>query len=484
MRIGNLNLLWHKARNWIAIPLFSTALLIPCFWQSRIQSADLSSHVYNAWLASQIHRGKAPGLWISSQSSNVLFDLILEWLVVRVGLDLAQRLAVSFSVLVFGCGAIRFVFRLAGRNWWFAAPCVAMLAYGFIFQMGFFNFYLSMGLCLWYLAIVWGSSRALRVHAMAAPLLILAWIAHPFPVVWAVATAAYVMVADRVQPRQRLLLVTIGLAALITGRYILTHRYPYTWSLDQVTFITGADQIALFGLKYVPLFAGLLLIWAFLLHHLIKRLGRAHLFSTIPFQLWLLNAAAVLLIPDRVLFPRFARPLGYIGERLSLAAGLMMCAVLAAAPITRLAKVALVSVTVLFFVLLYTDDLELNRMEDRLDAAVSRLPPGQRVVSGLSDQSLRSLCFYHDLDRACIGHCPSYANYEPSSQQFRVRAQPGNGIALSDSADVDAFADGRYIVQPRDLPLSLIYACGSNFRDVCSHSLRAGETSGNGFRGN
>src|SRR5271169_342457 len=204
MRIGNLNLLWHKARNWIAIPLFSTALLIPCFWQSRIQAADLSSHVYNAWLASQIHRGTAPELWISSQSSNVLFDLILEWLFVRVGLDLAQRLAVSFSVLVFGSGAIRFVFRVAGRNWWFTAPCVAMLAYGFIFQMGFFNFYLSMGLCLWYLAIVWGSSRALRVHAMAAPLLILAWIAHPFPVVWAVATAAYVMVADRVQPRQRL----------------------------------------------------------------------------------------------------------------------------------------------------------------------------------------------------------------------------------------------------------------------------------------
>ena len=319
MRIGNLNLLWHKARNWIAIPLFSTALLIPCFWQSRIQSADLSSHVYNAWLASQIHRGKAPGLWISFQSSNVLFDLILEWLVVRVGLDLAQRLAVSFSVLVFGCGAIRFVFRLAGRNWWFAAPCVAMLAYGFIFQMGFFNFYLSMGLCLWYLAIVWGSSRALRVHAMAAPLLILAWIAHPFPVVWAVATAAYVMVADRVQPRQRLLLVTIRLAALITGRYILTHRYPHTWSLDQVTFITGADQIALFGLKYVPSIRRPSADMGILAPPLSSSaLAGPHLFSTIPFQLWLLNAAAVLLIPDRVLFPRFARPLGYIGERLSL----------------------------------------------------------------------------------------------------------------------------------------------------------------------
>src|SRR5271170_1444218 len=107
MQISRLNLPRHKLRNWISIPLFSAALLIPCFWQSRIQSADLSSHIYNAWLASKIHHGTAPGLWISSQSNNILFDLILEWLLVRLGPDLAQRLAVSISVLVFGWGGIR-----------------------------------------------------------------------------------------------------------------------------------------------------------------------------------------------------------------------------------------------------------------------------------------------------------------------------------------------------------------------------------------
>src|ERR1700690_4416135 len=172
MHGGRLNLPGHKnlghkkrghARGWIAIPLFSLVLLIPCFWQSRIQSADLSSHVYNAWLASLIQQGAAPGLWISSQSKNVLFDLMLGWLFVPVGPGLAQRLAVSFSVLIFGWRAILFIFRLAdqppaSRNWWFAAPCVAMLAYGFIFHLGFFNFYLSLGLCLWYLAIFWDAS--------------------------------------------------------------------------------------------------------------------------------------------------------------------------------------------------------------------------------------------------------------------------------------------------------------------------------------
>jgi hypothetical protein len=465
-------------RNWIAIPLFSVVLLIPCFWQSRIQSADLSSHIYNAWLASQIRQRAAPGLWISSQSTNILFDLMLEWLLVREGPDLAQRLAVSASVLLFGWGAIRLIFRVAGRNWWFAAPCVAMLSYGFIFHMGFFNFYLSMGLCLWYLAIVWGSGKTWRIQALAAPLLILAWLAHPFPVLWAVGTAAYVTLANRFQSRRPLLLL-LALAALITVRYILTHRYAYSWSSDQAAFATGANQIALFGLKYVPPFVGLLLVWAALLHTLIKRQGMAHLLATVPFQLWLLNAAAVVLVPDRVLFPQFAQPLGYIAERLSLAAGLMMCAVVAAAPTTRLLRVALVSVAVLFFGLLYTDNRELNQLENRLDAAVTGLPPAQRVISSLRSQSLRSLCFHHDLDRACIGHCFSYANYEPSSRQFRIRALPGNQIVFNDYADVDAVAAGTYTVQPRDLPLYLVYPCGPDLRNVCTRPLQPGETSGN-----
>jgi hypothetical protein len=463
-------------QKWVAIPLFSIALLIPCFWQSRIQAADLSSHIYNAWLASLIQHGVAPGLWISPQSNNVLFDIMLEWLLVRVGPGFAQRLAVSVSVLVFGWGAIFFIFRIAGRNWWFAAPCVAMLAYGFIFHMGFFNFYLSLGLCLWYLGIFWGSKWWIR--ALAAPLLMVAWIAHPFPVVWALGTAAYIAIANRIKPRRRFLLMACGVVALMVARYVLTHRYPYYWSIDQLTLITGANQIALFGLKYVPLFACLLLIWALLLRDVIKRRGAAHLFASIPFQLWLLNAAAVGLIPDRVLLPEFGRPLGYVAERLSMSAALMMCAVLAAAPMTRATRVALAFVAILFFALLYTDDHELNKLEDGIDVAVKQLPRGQRVVGFLGDQSLRALVFYHDLDRACIGECFSYANYEPSSKQFRIHAQAGNGIVLDKYADVDAVAAGSYVVHPRDLPLYLIYPCGVEFQEICSHPLRSGEIIG------
>ena len=38
---------------------------------------------------------------------------------------------------------------------------------------------------------------------------------------------------------------------------------------------------------------------------------------------------------------------------------------------------------------------------------------------------------YHSIDRACIGHCFSFANYEASSLQFRVRALAGNSIVTT-----------------------------------------------------
>ncbi|MGO9231695.1 MAG: hypothetical protein ACLQKA_21095, partial [Bryobacteraceae bacterium] len=47
---------------WARYVLASAVLLVPCFWQSRIQAGDLGSHIYNAWLAELIRQGRAPGL--------------------------------------------------------------------------------------------------------------------------------------------------------------------------------------------------------------------------------------------------------------------------------------------------------------------------------------------------------------------------------------------------------------------------------------
>ena len=50
-----------------------------------------------------------------------------------------------------------------------------MLSYGLVFHLGFVNFYVSAGLCLWILGLCWNFSRK-RILA-AVPLAILAWMA-------------------------------------------------------------------------------------------------------------------------------------------------------------------------------------------------------------------------------------------------------------------------------------------------------------------
>ena len=141
-----------------AVALCSVVVLAPCFWHRHIEANDLGSHVYNAWLAQLIHQGKAPGLHLVPQSNNVLFDLMLSELF-RLGPRAAERIAVSVAVLIFFWGGFALCAAAAGRASWAVAPVLAMTAYGFVFNMGFFNLYLSVGLSLFVLALAWRGRR-------------------------------------------------------------------------------------------------------------------------------------------------------------------------------------------------------------------------------------------------------------------------------------------------------------------------------------
>ena len=461
---------WRDASRFI---LVSVLLLVPCFWQSRIQAGDLSSHLYNAWLANLVSEGKAPQLWIEHRSNNVLFDLALQWLLQHVGPGPAQRILISAVVLIFGWGALTFISALGGKNWWFTLPCVWMLTYGFIYEIGFFNFYLSLGLCLWYLAIFWRSGWRIRVAAI--PLLMLAWTAHPFPVLWAVGTAAYVVLVGGRKPRQRLIALGLYLVLLGAIRHILMGRYECRWSWIQLLFVSGADQVLIFGPRYLYILAPLFVVSLLFVIRLIKTYGWTTLALSVPFQLWVLTAAAIVLIPNDVSLPAYAVPFGYIVNRLSLPAGLTVCALLAQVPLRMYEKVAMILIVAGFAALMYADTRELNRWEDTVDAKVAQIPPGQRVISSLPVLSLPVDPLSHMVDRACVGHCYSYANYEPSTRQFRVRAKEGNTIVLPKYADIYAVEHTAYAVRSRDLPLYEIYACAPARREVCVRPLSAGE---------
>src|SRR5579864_416717 len=139
----------------IRVALISASVLVPCFWQAHIQAVDLSSHLYNAWLSILIGEGKAPGLAIVSQRTNVLFDIILAGLMRAVGPWGAEHIAVPLAVLVFFWGAFVMICSISRRRPWYILSIIAMLSYGWVFHMGFMNFYLSAGLSFWAFALLW-----------------------------------------------------------------------------------------------------------------------------------------------------------------------------------------------------------------------------------------------------------------------------------------------------------------------------------------
>ena len=108
---------------------------------------------------------------------------------------------------------------------------------------------------------------------------------------------------------------------------------------------------------------------------------------------------------------------------------------------------------------------------------VRQLPPEQRVLALVSLPRAR-IQSAHMVDRACIGHCFSYANYEAPSGYFRVRATPHNGVVVSSDSDSKALQAGQYLVRVSDLPLYQIYSCGQGNTDLCVRRLNAGEING------
>ena len=167
---------------------------------------------------------------------------------------MAQRISVSIAVLVFVWGAFRFISVVGGRPRWHLLPCIAMLAYGWVFHMGFFNFYLSMGLCFWTLAIAWQWQP--RNVALAVPLLALAYLAHALPVVWTAGLLLYQWLARRMSPRARVYVTAGWLLGMVVFQMVVGRTMFSRWSPQQIKMATGADQVWVFDGKYYVVLAG------------------------------------------------------------------------------------------------------------------------------------------------------------------------------------------------------------------------------------
>jgi hypothetical protein len=408
--------------------LAAIALLIPCVWQPRIHAGDLSSHIYNAWLATLIEKGQAPGLYIQTMYTNVVFDIYLESLFKWFGSDAAQRIAVGTVVLVFTAGLFAYLRAVGGKRPWYLFPAAAMLAYGWVFHMGFFNFLLSLGFALMALGVFFGRGRA-RVW-IAGVLLALSFGSHFMPALWAMGVALYRVVHQRLKPRWTPAL--FGASLLIVGamRLGLNARYqiaPPDWG----TSLAGVDQFWLFGAWTFVFVPWMLLVWGLLFMRVVEDRGPMRMLLGFPAQALLLNIAGVLLLPGEIRPGDYQIGFTFITQRLSLFVAISICALLVRARPRRWEIAAMAAACCAFFGTIFVKGRELDRLEDRVDRIVATLPQGSPVIAPLGADS-RTSQWGHIIDRACIGRCFSYANYEPGTNLFRIRV---NGPTVAAAPD-------------------------------------------------
>jgi len=468
-------------KNILAVVLTSALQIVPCFWHSRIQAGDLGSHVYNAWLARLIGHHQISGLTIARQWSNMLFDLLLLHAANLVGFVAAERIVVSFAVLVFFWGCFSFLAAASDSPPWKLAPLLFLLAYGYAFHMGFMNYYLSIGFAFFALAVAWrgGAGNWLSAAAVSA----ISLIAHPMGFVLFVTIAAYVSLWQRLSRRTRLALPAMAIISVVAMKfYFAAHEaLEATWRSTGFFQLLGQDQLDLFGHRYV------VLSWAVLTWGIIIALGaiydwifRANSPSPalrLAIELYALALIAAFCLPENFRVGMYAGWIGLLVSRLTLVTAIFALLVLACLRLPRWSVHGNIVCALLFFILLYRDSGKLDRMEDNARNVIRSLPVGTRIVAVANPPDDWRIQFvHHSIERACIGRCFSFANYEPSSLQFRIRALPGNHVVTTSVDQSDDMSSGDYIVKKEDLPLTSIFQCDeADFTQLCALPLRAGQ---------
>ncbi len=463
--------------------VISALILLPCVWHRHIEAGDLASHVYNTWLAQLIAKGQAPGLYIAKQWNNILFDLMMLRAANLVGFAAGQKIVVSICVLVFFWGVFAFIRVATERPPWLLTPCIAMLAYGYSFSMGFMNYYISLGLACFGLAILWRGKRIAWIGGVVVAALTM--LAHPIGFLWLAGTFAYFKVREKMPAWWKLALPLAAVCGF-SAIYLYTSHHPSLfadWDRGPFYLYNGADQLALYGKRYIFL-AGAAFIFG-LICMAADFYGRRHEASwwkpfQLPFELYVITFCATALLPENLRPSLYGGWIGVLGSRLTTISAIFGLSLLACLKPRKWHLGGFAACALVFFAFLYQDTGWLNRLEANAEKLTQYLPIGTRMlVTARAPADSRIAFIGHAVERACIGHCFSYANYEPASGEFRVRVRKGSPVATSSTDDAEDMASGEYEVDETDLPLKQIYQCDAvDLTKLCIRDLGAGETNG------
>jgi hypothetical protein len=466
---------------WVSIVVLSAMVLLPCFWHRRIEAGDLGSHTYNSWLALLIARGQAPGLYLVRQWNNVVVDLALTWLGSHLGFIAAERIVVSACVLCFFWGAFAFIAAATRRLPWFLVPAIAMFSYGYTFYSGFMNYYLSLGLAFWAAALFWRGTRTDWMVGFFV--LVLTFVAHPMGFGLLLATLAYILLAEKARGGYRWVVDGLALLALCAVHFYLLRLKTEGWLGIRALWRNGADQLVLFSARYlhfaeaVGVFGGLCFVVAAAQDW--KDFPPIRRVRT-PLTLWALLVLSAPLLPEVIWLPQYLAPLSSIGSRVTSVTAIVGLCVLGSVRPRRWILAGLTICAAFFFGFQYQDTGRLNTMERQTETLVAGLPFGYRVSYSLYFGEKNRINFRHLVERACIGKCFVYSNYEPATAQFRIRLSPaGSRLALSDRGLTADMEQGEYIVRTADLPMAHVYQ--TDAADLTKLSIRvlaAGERNG------
>ena len=470
-------------RHFLIVLLISVLLIAPCLWHRHIEAGDLPSHVYNAWLAQLITRGQAPGLYLVHRYDNVLFDLALFHAGNLFGFTAAEKIVVGICVLIFTWGVFSFVAAAARRPPWFLLPAIAMLAYGYPFHMGFFNYYLSIGLACFALALTWRPGAGNWLLALLiAPFVLLA---HPIGFLWLLGTFAYHRLGERLPGWFKLTLPPAAFGAFFALHWYFAQRatFPVDWQPRPPYLLLGADQLTLFGdryetLSWIAIAFGAICVAAEIVAH---AKDKSHWRQFLPLlELYAIAFFGTALLPENLRPSLTAGWIGLLVSRLTIVNAIFGLCVLGLLRPRKWHLAGFAALASVFFTFLYQDTAWLNRLESAVESAVSTLPSGTRIIPAIdAPKDWRITFIGHMADRACIGHCFTYSNYEAPSQQFRVRVRPGGSpLVTSSEDDAEDMEAGEYEVQGTDPPLTLLYQCSPPGTRFCLRPLQPGEVTG------
>jgi hypothetical protein len=479
--------LFHGLRfvraHFVAIAVLSALIIVPCFWHRHIEAGDLPSHTYNAWLAQLIQQGRAPGLYLAARWNNILFDLLLLYSAKVFGFVAGPKIVVALSALLFFWGVFSFLTAFCGRPPWYLTPCIAMLTYGLTFNMGFFNYYLSIALTCFGLALLW--KPAAWDWLAALPLLALAILAHPIGSLWFAATISYIFLRRKFNSPWAYTIPAAAISIFFAVHWYLVHlaEFDINWRDRPFYLFNGFDQLVLYSSRYHFVSYFLLLIFGiWIATEFLQR--RVHLELSAPLvlavELYIVAFCATSLLPQDVRTSVSVAWIGLLVSRLTIISAIFGLCLLSCMGPRKWTLIATLPCSAIFFALLFADTAVLNRLESHAESITTALPQGARVIPTLSAPLASHIPFiHHVVDRACIGHCFTYSNYEPSSGQFRVWVRPGSPIAAAVARDSQEMEAGNYVVQPTDPPLTNIYQCDpADFTVLCMRILKPGGTTG------